>query len=438
MSDNDNSSTTETPTRREYVKYGSAVIGGGLLAGCAGSSDSATETNSSNNQDSSNSSDSGSNSSNGSNNSDGGANSSNSSSGGNTTSSGGNSYTVTMAPMGEVEFDSVPQNVMAGSTNYIDMAGALGHGAAVQSSPSASIATPSLEYFYPKLDVSTDWIDFKDTSEYSKETLYELDSDVHFIDPCYLASTDGWDESDVNEIRENVSPFVGNQYSRKHRQPPESCRNSYQYYTVWELTEKYAGVFEEQDRFEQLSEIHQSLVDQIQSALPDRDSRPRVGMVYPRISENAYYVHNLNQPGYFFAHTRPLGAIDVFSDIETDEFGGALVDYETMLEMDPEIIIMNHGISAYYDVPETKKAIRDNNVAQRLTAVENDRLYVSGNPRQGPVMNLFQLEMTAKQFYPEQFGEWPGYVDGEPYPDIATDEQLFDRQRVADIINGDS
>ncbi|MFC6724842.1 Fe3+-hydroxamate ABC transporter substrate-binding protein, partial [Halobium palmae] len=25
------------PTRREYVKYGGAVVGGGLLAGCAGS-----------------------------------------------------------------------------------------------------------------------------------------------------------------------------------------------------------------------------------------------------------------------------------------------------------------------------------------------------------------------------------------------------------------
>jgi hypothetical protein len=52
-------------------------------------------------------------------------------------------------------------------------------------------------------------------------------------------------------------------------------------------------------------------------------------------------------------------------------------------------------------------------------------------------MNLFQLEMTAKQLYPEQFGEWPGYVDGEDYPDVPAEEQLFDRQRVSDAINGD-
>jgi hypothetical protein len=48
-------------------------------------------------------------------------------------------------------------------------------------------------------------------------------------------------------------------------------------------------------------------------------------------------------------------------------------------------------------------------------------------------LNLFRLEMTAKQLYPDQFGEWPGYVNGEPYPE---DEQLFDRQRVADIVRG--
>jgi hypothetical protein len=45
--------------------------------------------------------------------------------------------------------------------------------------------------------------------------------------------------------------------------------------------------------------------------------------------------------------------------------------------------------------------------------------------------------MTAKQLYPAQFGEWPGYVDGEPYPGIPEAEQLFDRGRVADIITGE-
>jgi iron complex transport system substrate-binding protein len=40
--------------------------------------------------------------------------------------------------------------------------------------------------------------------------------------------------------------------------------------------------------------------------------------------------------------------------------------------------------------------------------------------------------MFVKQLYPDAFGEWPGI--GEPIP---KDEQLFDRQRVRDIIEGD-
>jgi iron complex transport system substrate-binding protein len=42
------SSRREAPTRRDYVKYGGAIVGGGLLAGCAGQSQSGstqTETN---------------------------------------------------------------------------------------------------------------------------------------------------------------------------------------------------------------------------------------------------------------------------------------------------------------------------------------------------------------------------------------------------------
>jgi hypothetical protein len=52
-------------------------------------------------------------------------------------------------------------------------------------------------------------------------------------------------------------------------------------------------------------------------------------------------------------------------------------------------------------------------------------------------MNLFQLEMTAKELYPEQFGQWPADEDGDAYHEFESDEQLFDRGRLADIINGD-
>jgi len=53
-------------------------------------------------------------------------------------------------------------------------------------------------------------------------------------------------------------------------------------------------------------------------------------------------------------------------------------------------------------------------------------------------MNLFQIEMTAKQLFPERFGEWPAYELGDGYPDIPDDERLFDRDRVAGIVTGEA
>jgi iron complex transport system substrate-binding protein len=66
-----------------------------------------------------------------------------------------------------------------------------------------------------------------------------------------------------------------------------------------------------------------------------------------------------------------------------------------------------------------------------VAAVTNDRIYPGGTAVQGPIVNMFQTEMVAKQLYPEEFGEWRGL--GE----TPEDEQLFDRQRISDIVNGD-
>ena len=75
--------------------------------------------------------------------------------------------------------------------------------------------------------------------------------------------------------------------------------------------------------------------------------------------------------------------------------------------------------------------IEDDPVAQKLTAVENDRFYAGGTAFQGPIFNLFQIEIAAKQIYPDEFGEFRGI--GE----TLESERLFDRGRVSDIANGD-
>jgi len=144
------------------------------------------------------------------------------------------------------------------------------------------------------------------------------------------------------------------------------------------------------------------------------------------------YAYTLSNPGFLTSHTRPLGARDAFDgEVETN----TVVDFETLLEADPDVILFLGGFEPGTSLPERRQAFRDDPVASRITAVQDERIYPQGARYQGPILNLFQLEMTAKQLYPDAFGEWPGYDDG-PYPEIPEDERLFDRGRVADAING--
>jgi len=64
-------------------------------------------------------------------------------------------------------------------------------------------------------------------------------------------------------------------------------------------------------------------------------------------------------------------------------------------------------------------------VGSELTAVQNGRVYRGGYLNQGPIHNLFLTERAAKQLFPDEFG------------DVTGDDHLFDRQEVADIINGE-
>ncbi|WP_121743330.1 ABC transporter substrate-binding protein [Natronorubrum halophilum] len=400
MSDSD--APTGGPTRREILQYGGALTVGSGLAGCSDLTGRSEE--------SAGQSDDG-------------------------------TYSVTMAPAGEVEFSSVPQNVMVYSLLYADMAVAYGHGDAVNSLGfDAEAGGNTLDAYYERLDgVSFDRDGLAQLNTGSGgvnidgELFYELDSDLHLVDPCLVLSFDGWEQFDIEEIRTNIGPWFGNNYSRSHGQPPEDCRDDYQYYTLWEIAEKVATVFQARSRYEELHAIREEMVETIQADLPPETERPTVGTVI--FMEETFFPSQSTTPGFSNAHVRPLGVVDAFAaDDVTYETS---YDYEMMLEIDPDVILHQYGIASYYDVGAIRETISEHPVGEQLSAVENDRIYPSGNPVQGPIMNLFQLEATAKQLYPDVFGEWPGYVHGEPYPEISADEQLFDRQEIAEIIAGD-
>ncbi|SIS13955.1 ABC transporter substrate-binding protein [Natronorubrum thiooxidans] len=393
----DDITTTDALTRRDTIKYGGAVATGSLLAGCVGDGDSEdtdTET---------------------------------------------TSYSVTMSPVGEVTFEEVPTNVMAYSPQYVDMLVAFDR---TESLTSVGFTDDlvDLQYFYDALDgvsLSADGLTQMFDEGMDKELFYELNNDVHLMDPAWVTTFDGWGQDDVEEIEANVGPWFANRYSRQHAQPPEAYRDDYQYYTLWELSGKVADVFQERDRFEALEAEYQKLYGHIRANLPPRDERPSVGLL--SYWDGSFYPYKISGPGFGKAHTRPMGAQDAFADSNKTyaENYDAAYDFEGLLEIDPDVILHIFAIGPWYDWDEIRETVSDDPVGRELTAIQDDRFYASGGSFQGPIKNLFQLEMTAKQLYPEQFGEWPRYEEGDSYPDFDEDEQLFDHQRVAAIINGE-
>ncbi|WP_363465448.1 ABC transporter substrate-binding protein [Halogeometricum borinquense] len=390
------------PTRREYVKYGSSVLCGGLLAGCAGENGSQSVPAGTPSE---------------------------------TTTARDDSYSVTLEPAETVEFDHVPENVYTGLPNTADMAVAAGHGDAIISIYYPEYHGTILNHFYDRLDgVSLTWERLTDSWNLGKEGFYELDSDVHLTDPAYASTLEQLDEADVAEISDEIGPWFGNYYSDKRRDPPQSWADEYRYYSLWEIFERVAQVFRAGSRADALRDVHESMRSTIESNLPPTEERPTVALTFEG-KEDTFWVYRLNANGFLTAHTRPLDATDAFADV-TFEGAQTQVDYEAMLEADPDVILVLFTMSSSYSISDVREALESSPVGSEIAAVKNDRVYAQGARYQGPIMNLFQLEMTAKQVYPEVFGEWPGYVDGEPYPEIPESEQLFDRQRVADIVNG--
>lgn len=402
-------SRDEALTRREWLTYGGAVVGGGLLAGCSdtqgvGEAGTTASTDAANGDETTRA-----------------------------PAETDRSYAVSMSPVGEVTFESPPETVFTRLTHHADMAFALGRGNSVTAMHAPDYYDGLWNQFVERLPgVSLDWSGLYSSWEPSKEQLYELDSDLHLADPAWLVKQDSWSRSDIAEIAENVSPWFGNSLSDRHQQPPDTWEGSYEYYTLWEQFELVAEAFQERERYQALAAIHDDLLSTIESALPPESERPTAVML-ASADLDEIWAYTMDQPGFLNAHTRPLGPRDAFEGaIETN----STVDFEVLLEADPEVILFLGGLEPGTSLPKRRDTFKSDPAATEITAVRNDRMYAQGARYQGPILNLFQLEMTAKQLYPERFGQWPTYEAG-PYPEIPADERLFDRQRVADIINGE-
>lgn len=388
-------------TRRDYLGYGAAVVGGSLLAGCAdesGGNATPTETDATSPADESMGTEEG-------------------------------SYSVSMEPVGELTFESVPETWLPYGGGYADMGVALG-----QAEGLVGVGGASRYYTYvydelPGVSVDRERLETNDpgAADMSKEVFYELDSDVHVMDPGMLVNWFEWSRDDVEEIAGNVGPFLGNLIFRR-----EDEWHDYRYYTLYEAFEKVAGLFQEQERFRAFESLHDEFLADVQTRLPPADERPNVLLVYEGSDEpEAFSPYRLNDQGTSKKQWRDLGVSDALSGtgihgISTTDRGR--IDYETMLEIDPDVIMLRaHERKSAAEFRDTVlEFMRNHPVGGELTAVQNGRVYRGGYLYQGPIQNLFLTERGAKQLYPEVFGEVTG------------DAELFDRQRVADIVTGDA
>lgn len=103
--------------------------------------------------------------------------------------------------------------------------------------------------------------------------------------------------------------------------------------------------------------------------------------------QGTFYPSKINTEGFANAHVRPLGATDAFA--EGDVSYQTTYDFETMLKVDPDVILHEFGVASYYNVAQIRRTLADHPVGSQLIAVKNNSVYPSGNPVQEPLMNLF-------------------------------------------------
>ncbi|WP_306055147.1 ABC transporter substrate-binding protein [Natronococcus wangiae] len=364
-------------TRRTVLRTGGVIAGGIALAGCISGGD------------------------------DGGGG-----------STDGDSYAVTMPPVGDVEFESAPETWVANNGSWADMGVALGQ------DPPEALWMPSRyhTHYYdeiPDVGVDGESIDalYEDGAGVDKEKFYDYEADVHVIDPNFLQNRyDGWDESDVDDV-EQIAPFFGNSiFSREYE-----WHDDYEYLTLYEAFEKLSQVFQEEERYDAFESLHGEFQSALEDVVPPEGDRPAVAILWP--NGDGTFLPYLISEGTSFKQWRDLGVRDALAESDVDDFHSSRgqVDYETLLEIDPEIILCRgyEGSSAE-EFRETVVADMEGDAAgSKLTAVQNDDVYRGGPLYQGPITNLVVTQRAAEQVY-----------------DV--DERLFDPQAVSDIVNGDA
>jgi iron complex transport system substrate-binding protein len=392
-------------TRRRIIKGGLGVAAGLSLAGCTGSTNEEGTTAAGSDTTETTSK----------------ATTESGTTEGETTEDG--AYSVEMAPVGEVTFESVPETWVANNGSWADMGVALG-----REPPEAVWLTPRYhtQYYDELPDISVDKSEMTDlySDGVSKELFLDLDADVHVIDPNFLLNRfKGWEQSDVDEITQTVGPFFGNSiFSTGY-----DWHQDYEYLSLYEAFEKLAQVFQRTDRYEAFASLHDEFQSTVSDVVPPKSERASVAILWPYpADEPESFSPYLISEGTSFKQWRDLQVRDALAETDVKDFHSTRgkIDYETLFDIDPDVLLLRgHEAKTEAEFRDTVLAyMKDQDLASALTSVQNDDVYRGGPLYQGPITNLVVTERAARQVYPDAVG----------------DQQLFDRQRVADIVNGDS
>jgi len=315
-------------------------------------------------------------------------------------------YTVMMAPVGDVTFEAVPETFTVYESGYADMAVALGKGEDL-------LAVGNTGRFYTDHYDELDGVTVAseptqllgDSYAIDRELFYELDSDVHLIDPQWLINNGfGLEQSDVDGVTEDVGPFVGNTVFRR-----TDGWHDYRYYTLYEAFEKVAQVFQRTDRYEAVKSVHDDTLATVSAELPSADDRPNALLCFGASAEpEQFYPYRLSDRGTNKKQFRDLGITDALagtgvSGLSTNDRGQ--IDYETMLSVDPDsILLRGHEGKTRQEFEDTVVSfMQDHDVASELTAVREGRVFRGGPIYQGPLQHLFNLERFATLYFPDQF-----------------------------------
>ncbi|MFC6724843.1 ABC transporter substrate-binding protein [Halobium palmae] len=415
----DDDGTTRVPTRREYVKYGGAVLGGGLLAGCAGNAGSeSTPTGT-------------------------GAASTAARATGTTTDAETTAetetartdvpYDVEVEPYGTVTFEEIPETYVAlGSGAWPDIGFAFG-----REPVAMSTSYYPLQYYEALPGVSFDVgsvIDLGDVSALDPEQFFEIGADVHVVDKQLVASYSGWDAADFERIESNVGPFAGSYIRGEWSGKALGSQFSFPYYTLPAAITLVGEVFRERARAAAWNDQLETFTREVAEAASG--SSPDLGVVYSgsNPTEGTFYIASPTAAGVGNYPYRKLGASNAFAELTDEETYE--IDYEGLLEMDPEYICVDSAISGI--PPEEFESqfvdpMEEHPIGSELRAVKNDNVVRGCGRHQGPIVAHFETEAMAKQLYPDAFGEF----DPEAWPDVPESERLFDRERISGVINGE-